>query len=172
MHERRLANLLGATALSVNDVMLARVREVGAVSASGASALVVLSGAPGLGVTELGRRVGLTQSAAARMVDSLADAGLVRRSAGAGRQVSVHLTASGRRTATRILAARAEPLTGLVGALDPDEQMLLADLLGKLLTGLYGECGDADVLCRLCDRAGCTEAAVCSVGQADRDRRG
>src|SRR4051812_50133097 len=76
MHARsRTTNLLGATALAVNDLALAGAARTAGVSASGAAALVGLSTAPEGGVTELGRRVGPSQSAAARMVDSLGSAG-------------------------------------------------------------------------------------------------
>lgn len=172
MHDRRLANLLGATALAVSDVMLAGVQQAGEVSSSGAGALVALSRTPGISVTELGRRVGLSQSAAARMVDSLEAAGLVHRSPGAGRQVSVTPTRSGRRTAEEILTARAEPLAHLVSRLDVTERDALTELLAKLLTGLYGRIGDAELVCRLCDRASCTSSAACPVGEAERDQRG
>ncbi|WP_039797719.1 MarR family winged helix-turn-helix transcriptional regulator [Nocardia araoensis] len=171
MHDIRLVNLLGAAALAISDVMLAGVHAAGAVSGSGASALVTLVESPGISVTELGRRVGLSQSAAVRMVDSLEAAGLVRRSPGAGRQVSVSSTSSGRETADRILAARARPLAALVSALDEAERETLTGLLEKLLPRLYGEIGDSNVLCRLCDRVGCTRSALCPVGQAERDRR-
>jgi DNA-binding IclR family transcriptional regulator len=52
----------------------------------------VLADAPDLGVTGLGRRVGLSQPAAARMLDTLAAAGLARRTPGPGRTVPVRLT--------------------------------------------------------------------------------
>jgi MarR family transcriptional repressor of emrRAB len=173
MHDpARTANLLGVTALTVHDVALTGATRAAGVSASGAAALVVLSGAPELGVTELGRRVGLTQSAAARMVDSLAAAGLVERHPRPGRSVAVTPTPAGRRAAGELLAARGARLTELVGTLDEHEQETLAVLLGKLLTSLYDQVGDADLVCRLCDRTSCTTGAVCPVGQAERDRRG
>ncbi|MET9030575.1 MarR family transcriptional regulator [Nocardia sp. NPDC004168] len=171
MHDARLENLLGAAALAINDVMLADVHGAGAVSGSSAAALVTLVESPGISVTDLGKRVRLTQSAAVRMVDSLAAAGLVGRSPGAGRLVSVNLTPSGRDTADRILAARARSLAELVSALDDAEREAMTSLLAKLLARLYGEIGDSNVLCRLCDRAGCTRSAVCPVGQAERDRK-
>lgn len=170
MHDQRLANLLGAAALAINDVMLAEVHSTGTVSASGASALVTLAQSPGLGVTDLGRRVGLSQSATTRMVDAMEAAGLIRRAPGAGRLVGVSLTPSGHETAGRILAARAGRLTELVSDLDAPEREALTELLVKLLARLYGEIGSADLLCRLCDRGCCTRSAVCPVGQAERDR--
>jgi DNA-binding MarR family transcriptional regulator len=69
MHDDfRTANLLGATVLALSDVVVAEATRAADTSSSGAAALVVLSTAPGLSVTELGRRIGLSQSAAARMV--------------------------------------------------------------------------------------------------------
>ena len=167
----RTANLLGATALAVTDLALTTATKAAGVSASGAAALVALSATPGLGVTELGRRVGLSQSAAARMVDSLESGGLIERRQGVGRFVSVTTTAVGGRTAQAVLAARGTPLTEIVGALDEDDQDALAGLLGKLLTRLYGELGNAQLLCRLCDRGSCVrDGAVCPVGQAECER--
>ncbi|MFF0492873.1 MarR family winged helix-turn-helix transcriptional regulator [Nocardia sp. NPDC004068] len=171
MHDTRLANLLGATVLAVNDLMLTRIREVGTVGTSGAGALVTLATAPGIGVSEVGRRVGVTQSAAVRMVDGLERAGLVRRTRASGRVVGVELTEAGRRAAERILTARAEALRDLVSGLDERERRELTGLTTKLLTRLHGTAGDSNRLCRLCDRVCCTDNAVCPVGQAERDAR-
>ncbi|MDL4819354.1 MarR family winged helix-turn-helix transcriptional regulator [Actinomadura opuntiae] len=168
MHDR-LANLLGAASLAVADLVLAEATRAAGVSASGAGALVVLAGAPGLGVTELGRRVGLTQSAAARMLDGLEATGLARRDRGPGRAVHVRLTPAGERAVDAMLTARGAPLATALAGLDAAERDQLTALLGKLLTRLYAEIGDADVMCRLCDRACCTDGAVCPVGQAERD---
>ena len=167
----RAANLLGATALSLTDLMVSGVTGTAGVSASGGAALVILSTVPGLTVTELGRRVGLSQSAAARMVDSLEAAGHVTRSTGPGRWVTVQLTASGRRAARDLLTARGAALAGVLAALNEDEQEELALLLARLLTRLHGEIRSSEVICRLCDRAACTADAVCPVGQAERDRQ-
>ncbi|WP_242905605.1 MarR family winged helix-turn-helix transcriptional regulator [Actinomadura terrae] len=168
MHER-LANLLGATALAVTDLVLDEATGAAGVSASGASALIVLSAAPDLGVTELGRRVGLSQSAAARLVDGLEAAGLAERRRSGGRAVHVRLTRRGEDAAARMLTARAAPLTGTLAALDDSERETLAALLSKLLARLYEQVGDSEVLCRMCDRTCCTAGAVCPVGQAERD---
>lgn len=172
------ANLLGATALAVTDLALAGMTRAAGLSSSGAAALVVLAGAPGLGasglgvtelsVTELGRRVGLSQPAAARMVDSLEARGLVGRRPGPGRRVSVSLTAAGKRASRELLAARGAPLADLLGVLDEAERRALDGLLHKLLTRLHAEVGSADLLCRLCDRGRCVQGAVCPVGEAER----
>ncbi|QPP05652.1 MarR family transcriptional regulator [Streptomyces bathyalis] len=173
MHDtNRTANLLGATALAVTDLALTGATKAAGTSTSGSAALVVLSASPGLSVTELGRRVGLSQPAAARMVDSLESAGLVERRPGPGRWVSVTPTAAGARTARTMLAARGTPLNGIVEVLDESEREELDGLLAKLLTRLYAEVGNADLLCRLCDRAGCVHGgAICPVGQSERDEQ-
>ena len=171
MHDSRLANLLGAAALAVSDRMLARVRQTAGVSVSGASALVVLAHAPGLPVTELGRRVGLSQPATARMVASLETAGLARRGPGAGRTVPVSLTPAGERTVADLLAAREDSLGQVLATLDDADRDVLGTALERLLARLYRDVGSSELLCRLCDRACCVDDAVCPVGQAERDER-
>jgi MarR family transcriptional regulator, negative regulator of the multidrug operon emrRAB len=174
MHDaRRTANLLGATALAVTDLALGGATAAAGVSGSGAAALVVLCSDPGISVTELGRRVGLTQSAAARMVDVLAARGLVERRPTLGKWVAVHPTAAGRAASADLLDARGERLTALVAALSPADQEALTGVLERLLRALHGEVGSSERVCRLCDRPCCTEAgAICPVGQAERDAAG
>jgi MarR family transcriptional repressor of emrRAB len=171
MHEtRRAANLLGATALAVTDLALGGATAAVGVSGSGAAALVVLGADPGISVTELGRRVGLTQSAAARMVDALEARGLVERRPTLGKWVAVHPTDAGRAASADVLDARGERLTTLVGTLPPADQEALVRVLERLLRALYAEVGSSERVCRLCDRPCCTEAgAICPVGQAERD---
>jgi MarR family transcriptional regulator, negative regulator of the multidrug operon emrRAB len=171
MHDTdRTANLLGAAALALTDLAVGDATKTAGGSASGAAALVTLAASPGVSVTELGRRVGLTQSAAARMVDSLESDGLVERRPNPfnNRWVTVHPSRAGRRAAHRLLAARGGPLTDVVAVLDDGERRALADLLAKLLTRLYERVGDAQYMCRLCDRACCTTDSFCPIGAAER----
>lgn len=166
----RTANLLGATALAVADLTLAELTGAAGLSASGAAALVAMSArSSGMGVGEVGRHVGLTQSAAVRMVDTLQAAGLVVRRRAPGRAVGVELTPEGHRLAERLRSVRSRRLVDLVSVLDVDERGALTGLLGTLLARLYVEVGSSDVLCRLCDRGVCTAGATCPVGQAARD---
>jgi MarR family transcriptional repressor of emrRAB len=79
------------------------------VSAGGAAALVALSAAGDLSVNELGCRVGLSQPAAVRMVDSLEVGGLAECHAGNAKAVPVRLTRDGARTVCELLAARGAP---------------------------------------------------------------
>jgi DNA-binding MarR family transcriptional regulator len=165
MHESRLANLLGACGLAVADLTLRNV--TGGLNASSAAAVVVLASGP-VGGTELGRHVGLTQSAATRLVDGLVGAGLAERSSRTGRRVLVSLTRAGRVVAEDVLAARAQTLGAVLSTLTADERERFGEVLEKLLTRLYGDIGSADLMCRLCDRSACTADAECPVGQAAR----
>lgn len=168
MHDTtRTANLLGAAALGVTDLLLEGATAPAGVGSSGCAALVMLAHAPGLSVTELGRRIGLSQPATARMVDSLEQRGLVERRPSLGRAVAVHLTRSGRRASTGVLAGRQGRLTELADVLSEDEQQALDTVLAKLLATLEQRMGHPDVVCRLCDRPACiAHDATCPVSEA------
>jgi DNA-binding MarR family transcriptional regulator len=167
MHESRLANLLGAAVLTLSDRMTAAAAAATGVSLSGTAALVVLAGFPGLGGTELGRHLGLSQPACARMLDQLEARGLVKRQARRGRAVAVDLTPAGRAAARRALEAREAVLADALRAV-PDAAAL-EPLLESLLRGLHTEVGSGDLMCRLCDRPGCvSQQRSCPVGEAGR----
>lgn len=177
MHDR-LANLLGATALNVTDLALEEIRQVTDASDSASAALVTLADSPDLAVTQLGQRIGLSQPAAARMVDGLIHRGLVERRPASGRAVAIRLTRSGRQAVARLLQARGGVLGALIDELDPEEQVLLAELLDKVLHAVHGRVEQTRqtsqdllgvLLCRLCDRTACREdGAPCPVTQAQQ----
>ncbi|MGH3504660.1 MAG: MarR family winged helix-turn-helix transcriptional regulator [Nocardioidaceae bacterium] len=151
----------------MTDLTLFQLHEEG-VSGSAGAALVSLCTEPRLSGTELGRRVGLTQSAAVRMIDGLVSAGLVQREPHQGRSVAISLTESGRQTARQLLSARHSPLAELLDGLTRDEQENLDALLEKILARAYANVRSSDRICRLCDRKACTTRAVCPVGAAER----
>src|SRR3954447_15668563 len=181
MHESRLANLLGATVLNLSDRMTGAAAAAAGVSRSGPAALVTLTEFPGLGGTELAHRIGLSQPACARMLDQLEARGLVRRQEKTGRAVAavltrargaravaVVLTRAGRAAAARSLKARQDVLAGALRTM-PDRSAL-EPLLEQLLRGLHADVRSGDLMCRLCDRAGCVaRERSCPVGQAQRE---
>ena len=156
--------------MALTDLALGDATRAGRLSASSAAALVSLVAHPGLSVSELGRRVRLTQPAAARMVDSLEADGLVERvqSTVNRRWTTVRPTQHGSRIAKQLLTARNAPLVDTVAKLDEGDQQALAILLEKILPQLYDDVGDGQRICRLCDRQKCTRSAPCPVGQAER----
>ncbi|WP_163504947.1 MarR family winged helix-turn-helix transcriptional regulator [Fodinicola acaciae] len=172
MHDR-VANLVGAAALTIGDQLTAAATAAAGTSASGAAALMALHYQPGLGITELGTRIGLSQPAAVRMVDALEAAGLVKRQRPGGRAISVRLTASGARAAERARQAKQDVLVRTVSRLPATQRKELERALVVVLDGLYDDVRSEHVVCRLCDRDAClAKKNVCPVGRAARERGG
>lgn len=168
----RTANLLGAAAVATAERVRAAASAAAGTSSSGAAALITLRADDGLGVTELGQRIGLSQPAAARMVDTLEDQGLAERRRKSARSVGVRLTRHGQAAANRALRARGHTLMQLIDGLEPAEQDALQTGLEALLGKVFDHVGSEYLVCRLCDRAVCVAAgAICPVGQAARDRQ-
>lgn len=92
-------------------------------SQAGLRALLVLDDVDGCVLSELSHRVPLSQSATSRMVDRLASAKLVRRTADADdrRQVHVSLTAKGRELAALLIGRRHQLIDAVTAGMDADD---------------------------------------------------
>jgi len=166
--QQRLANLLGALALSVNDAVAAALAQNGAGYGSDSFALVLVSQNQRLRCDQLAHELQLAPSSVARLVDRLEADGLLRRHAGEDRRtVWVALTAKGNRQVERVLAARAQPLQELVKQLSASEQDNFCLLTEKLLTALTPDAVSAARNCRLCDERAC-HLARCPVERCSR----
>jgi MarR family transcriptional regulator, negative regulator of the multidrug operon emrRAB len=165
----RDANLLGAFALAVAERLETATREAAAHGGSAPAALSALDTfLDGSSIDAMRKPLGLTHSAAVRLVDRLAGAGLVRRAAGEdGRSVAVFLTPAGRRAAGRVRDGRMRALAELLGPLDESEREGLTRLHEKLLAALTWGRADAGRICRLCDADACGhEEGRCPVTRA------
>jgi len=165
----RQANLVGAVALRGADRVRAATAAGAAEAGSAPAALVSLAGyLDGEPIDSLRGPLGLTHSAAVRVVDRLVAAGLARRRPGRDRRaVSVALTAGGRRAAARALAAREEALEAALTGLDESERAELARLHEKVLAALTTGRSSAGHTCRLCDSTACGhEQGRCPVTRA------
>jgi DNA-binding MarR family transcriptional regulator len=153
----RAANLLGALALIVTDTTAAAIGRASGLSPSAAAALSALDQFLDRPTLDRLRQVlGLTPSGAVRLVDRLAEAGLVTRGPGAdGRSRAVALTAQGRRVAQRVAATRAAALSALFADLSPAELSTLHALQGRLMAALVREKEGGAWICRLCDLKAC-----------------
>ncbi len=169
----RTGNLLGALSLAVAD--RSADAAIGA-SSQGETAAIALSALHHFlddpSVDLLRRMLGLTPSGAVRLVDRLEGAGYVTRRPGAdGRSLSVRLTASGRRAAQRVSAARAAVLEEALGDLSPAERESFDELLSRVLVGLIRGPGATRWMCRFCDTGACgREQGRCPVANAARER--
>jgi DNA-binding MarR family transcriptional regulator len=166
---RREANLLGAVSLAVAG-RLRRATEAGTgAGGSAPAALISLAGyLDGGPIDSLRDPLGLTHSAAVRVVDRLVVDGLARRRPGRdGRSVAVELTAAGRRAASAALSAREEVLEDALGTLSASERAELTRLNEKLLGGLTDSRATAGNICRLCDLHACGHnEGICPVTNA------
>ncbi len=153
----RDANLLGSLSLAVADRMRLAVEDAAGRSGSGPAALAALSThLDGKSIDALAKSLGLTHSAAVRLVDRLEASGLVNRGRGTdGRAVSVRLTSDGRKLGGDILAARERALGDVLEGLPPSERRALASACEKLLGSLTAGRADAGRICRLCDPDAC-----------------
>ncbi len=153
MHNK--ANVVAAWALSTVDAVVAGYGHAGLAERE-VAALVLLGSHPGAGIDWLFPRLGLTQSGTVRLVDRLAEAGLVERgAASAGRRVPLTLTRAGRQRLDQATAARADAVAAVTTSLTAAEQQTLARLTAKALAGMTRDRAAADTACRLCDWPAC-----------------
>lgn len=153
----REVNLLGAWSLAVAERLERATQEAAAQGGSAPAALNSLEiYLDRSSIDTVRRPLGLTHSAAVRLVDRLAAAGLVKREPGAdARSLAVSLTDAGRRAARDVRAGREQALTGLLAPLSADEREQLTRLHEKLLEGITAGRADAGHICRLCDAEAC-----------------
>jgi DNA-binding MarR family transcriptional regulator len=185
--ELRQGQLLAVLALGINDrVRHAEERAAGHGAAAPAALVALHEFLGGATMDQLRQVVGLTPSGAVRLVDKLAEAGLVRRGPGPdGRSVAVTLTRRGTVAAERVLTARRQAAETVLAGLKPEELDALTPLLERLIQELtrsrLSERGSGRVptggwLCRLCDFAACRRyeggCPVGQVGQPLRERAG
>ena len=163
------ANLLGALSVAIADQTSDRVAAACQQTGSTAAALSALAEFLDRPTQEQLRQVlGLTPSGVVRLVDRMADAGLVARRPGDdARSHSVILTAKGRRAATRIATARAGYLEQMLGGLSTTEVRSLHAILAKVAAEVVSAKDGGAWVCRLCDLDACGRAeGRCPVANA------
>lgn len=166
------ANLFGALALMVADQTADAAAAAAGRSDSAPAALAALHHFLDRPSVDLLRQVlGLTSSGTVRMLDRLAESGLVERGPGAdARSTAVSLTEAGRTAARQVCDARAEVLDRALAVLTPPERAQFTALAGKVLVGMMRGPGATRWMCRLCDTGICRGApGGCPVGNAARE---
>ena len=153
--------MLGAVALAVADqTALAVVAATGqsVTAAAALSALHEFLDRPTL--DQIRRVLGLTPSGAVRLIDRLAEAGLVTRGPGSdGRTRSVMLTDAGRRAADAGAAARMTYLRESLATLTAAERETLDHLLGRVMAAVVDRKDGGAWICRHCDLTGCERSS-------------
>jgi DNA-binding MarR family transcriptional regulator len=157
----RQANLLGALAQIITDQSAQATAAAAGQSVSAAAAVSALHhflNRPTL--DQLHKVLGLTPSGAVRLVDRLAEAGLVTRGTGDDRRSrSVALTDAGKRVAEQVTAARAALLTSMLDELSPAERETLHELMSRIMANVVRRKEGGAWICRLCDLDACGRAS-------------
>ena len=145
-------NVIGALAFALADRIGDATTDAAGVSGVPAAALAALHEWAG------GRPIQkLAHSRTVRVVDRLEADGLALRrpDAADGRIVTVALTPAGEAVARRVLAARAETLSGALGSLAPGDRAAFARLAEQVLEGFITGRRHAAATCRMCDAHAC-----------------
>jgi DNA-binding MarR family transcriptional regulator len=153
----RAANVLGALSLVITDQTVGAVGAATGQSASAAAALsALLEFLDRPTLDDLRKVLGLTPSGAVRLVDRLAETGLVTREAGSdGRSRSVVLTEKGRRLAGEMSKARMDSLTGAIDGLTEQELDGFHRVLSRVMANVVNAKDGGPWICRLCNFDAC-----------------
>jgi MarR family transcriptional repressor of emrRAB len=159
--------MLGALALALADRIATRAEAASSLHDSAASALVVIANHPGEHIDAIRRTLGLTHSGAVRLIDGLEAAGLVerRRSDRDARAIALWATPSGERTASQIIAARAELLEPMLASTSEADRKTIAALLETALAELTDSRDRARSICCFGAEGACRPLG-CPVEQA------
>lgn len=152
MDDSPLPNKLAALALAITDATLAQTDDL---APTAVAALITIRDQEPFSIGDIARIVGLTHSAAVRLVDRLEKDWLVRRQRRVGREVMVEITSRGRRRAQQLQEARLGAVSAFLTSLDPDDLATMSHLVDKMLHVHCGETVDPDQFCRMCRRGGC-----------------
>lgn len=152
------ANILGALSLLIQDRVERSWHAALDLSPMAAAALVQIDSEPGSSIEQVAGRIGLTHSATVRIIDKLADRGLVEkdRARKDARAQSLKLTRSGKGTAQQLHAARNQVTDGLLAGLSPAQHQALEQAIAVILYQAVEPGREADITCRVCDERRCT----------------
>lgn len=155
-----LRNVLGALAVAITDMLAEDAQERGFIPAEH-EAIILVGTVEGLSQEDLQRRLGLSQPGTTRLVDRLAERGLIRRTPGRNRRLNaLRLTPSGAEEASSALDRRHRVLAPLTDALDEAGQQAAVALVDQMLDALVRSGRSPWRICRQCDQQAC-EAKPC-----------
>ena len=169
----RLANVLGATAITLGD----RIFGEDGVAAlpppadhpSAAATLALLNWVPRIPQGRLAYCLGLSQPATVRLIDRLEQARLVRRQRQVRRrQIWIEVTQQGRLLAQHLAGRRQQAMRAIVDKLSAGDQAALAALLERLAVVLLESKEHVMRVCRLCDARACGTDDDCPMWRAAR----
>jgi MarR family transcriptional repressor of emrRAB len=155
---RHTANILGALAVLIQDRVESAWQSDLDLSPMAAAALVQIDGEPGCPIELVAGRIGLTHSATVRVIDKLAERGLVEkdRARKDARAQSLTLSKAGKRVAQQLHAARNRVTDDLLAGLDSAQRKAMEGAISAILHRTVEPGREADVTCRVCDDRRCS----------------
>ena len=169
MPTRRLANLLNAVAVGLNDTLETAAGAHGLDLKAATALIALLDFTPSDTVRRLSQVIGLTHSGTVRLVDRLAAAGYLRRGPGDDmRSLKVALTSEGRTEALRLRQGREKAVIAALAGLSRTKcdgltracEAIVANLTEqRLAIRASGGAPAGGALCRLCDFGACGRAS-------------
>ncbi|MYZ43334.1 MarR family winged helix-turn-helix transcriptional regulator [Schauerella aestuarii] len=162
MNDEKLVNIFGALALAVADDLLAEAQTEAPEAGPAAAAISLLRHEPGMSIDQLRRGLPLSHPGTVRLVDRLAEDGLVMRQTSERdrRAVALSLTQAGESACSKIRAARGESVGRALSALNAKERATFGVLVEKMLSTLVRGEDHCYAVCRLCDETACKECPV------------
>jgi len=152
------ANILGALAVLIQDRVEGAWQSSLDLSPMAAAALVQIENEPGCSIELVAGRIGLTHSATVRVIDKLAERGLVEkdRARKDARAQSLTLSKAGKRLAQQLHEARNQVTDDLLSGLAPAQRAALEQAIRTILHRCVEPGREADVTCRVCDDRRCS----------------
>lgn len=152
------ANILGALAVLIQDRVESAWQSSLDLSPMAAAALVQIDNEPGSSIEAVAGRIGLTHSATVRVIDKLAERGLVEkdRARKDARAQSLTLSKPGKRLAQQLHEARNQVTDDLLAGLVPEQRTALEQAVRAILHRCVEPGREADVTCRVCDDRRCS----------------
>lgn len=158
MQNARGRNLLGALVVAVNDKMKQLAEQEISMAGEAAAALVTIGHNFGESVDFLSGILQLSHSGCVRLVDKLAEEGLIERRAGKDRRsVALYLTETGQQRKRDVLRARRDALNWVFESLNGGQQAQLTQLMEVMLQSITTCKAEADTICRLCEERTCAQ---------------
>lgn len=155
---RHTANILGALAVLIQDRVESAWQSHLDLSPMAAAALVQIDNEPGSSIENVAGRIGLTHSATVRVIDKLAERGLVEkdRARKDARAQSLKLSKAGKRVVQELHGARNQVTDDLLTDLSATQREALERAVSTILHRTVEPGREADVTCRVCDDRRCS----------------
>ncbi|MBB4000252.1 MarR family winged helix-turn-helix transcriptional regulator [Aureimonas pseudogalii] len=152
----RETNIVGALSLVLSDEIKKAVNEVVGASGETAAAIIMLGPNGGLSAGEVAQALAITPSGVARLIDRLANDGLVVRRSGLDQRVVVlELTIEGQRLRSLALAARERVIKRCLHGISEYELKNASPILERMIKNLLVDQKYCYRFCRMCDEGAC-----------------